>query len=316
MARPATAALRRKRRGRTIGLTLLAHRRSLIYPLIDHECPGRLQPATSSRCRFPDDTVVDVHDDLRDHGHRPEHRGRVRRVCSTSATSRSTRSAPTRAAFLASPHFGALGINLTFLGNVGPGAAGIHLPFWIIADRRGHRRRDVRRAARRTDPPAARRLPGDRDPRLRRDRAALLQEPLERHVLAQPGPDQHRAPERRTGPAASQGINPIDPPYLPFFDIIFDARSGPLARLPRHVPAAHRHRRRPQPRALAHRARLGRHPRGRDGGRDDGRQHGPDQAPRVRPRGQLRRRRRLVPGVLPRAPRPRTSSTSRSRSWS
>ena len=37
------------------------------------------------------------------------------------------------AAFLASPHFGALGINLTFLGHVGPGAAGIHLPFWIIA---------------------------------------------------------------------------------------------------------------------------------------------------------------------------------------
>ena len=36
------------------------------------------------------------------------------------------------AAFLASPHFGALGINLVFLGNVGPGAAGIHLPYWII----------------------------------------------------------------------------------------------------------------------------------------------------------------------------------------
>jgi branched-chain amino acid transport system permease protein len=26
-----------------------------------------------------------------------------------------------------------------------------------------------------------------------------------------------------------QGINPIDPPYIPFFDIIFDARSGQLA---------------------------------------------------------------------------------------
>ena len=36
------------------------------------------------------------------------------------------------AAFLASPHFGSLGINLVFLGNVGPGAAGIHLPYWII----------------------------------------------------------------------------------------------------------------------------------------------------------------------------------------
>jgi branched-chain amino acid transport system permease protein len=36
------------------------------------------------------------------------------------------------AAFLASPHFGALGINLTFLGHVGPGAAGIHIPFWLI----------------------------------------------------------------------------------------------------------------------------------------------------------------------------------------
>ena len=55
-----------------------------------------------------------------------------------------------------------------------------------------------------------------------------------------------------------QGINPIDPPFLPFFDIIFGARSGPLAAVPRAVPAADRDRRRPQPGTLAHRPGLGR----------------------------------------------------------
>ena len=36
------------------------------------------------------------------------------------------------AAFLASPHWAGIGINLTFLGNVGPGAQGVHIPFWIV----------------------------------------------------------------------------------------------------------------------------------------------------------------------------------------
>ena len=79
-----------------------------------------------------------------------------------------------------------------------------------------------------------------------------------------------------------QGINPIDPPYIPFFNIIFDARSGQLAVYLGLFLLLDRDPRRPQPRALAHRPSLGRPPRGRDGGRDDGRQHGPDQAPRVR----------------------------------
>ena len=62
-------------------------------------------------------------------------------------------------ALLASPHFG---ISPAVLGDP--------------ADRRGHRL-PLRRAARRPDAEAARRLPGDRHARLRRDHPHLSQQP-------------------------------------------------------------------------------------------------------------------------------------------
>ena len=163
------AALRRKRR-RTIGLTLLIARGPHL-PGHQPRGPGRLQPATSSRCRCPDDTVVDVHDDLRDHGHRPEHRRRLRRPARPRLRGvlrdrRLLRGVPRLAALRRARHQPDL---------PRPRRAGCRRDPPAVLDhrhRRGHRRRDLRRAARRTDPPAARRLPGDRDPRLRRDRAA------------------------------------------------------------------------------------------------------------------------------------------------
>ncbi len=150
------------------------------------------------------------------------------------------------AAFLASPHFGALGINLTFLGNVGPGAAGIHLPYWIIA------------VVAVIVVATFGALLGAPTLRLRGDYLAIVTlgfgeiVPLFFKNLSSVTfsldrrADQH--PDREPNwTGGVQGINPIDPPYLPFLDIVFGARSGPLAPYLGHVPVADRDRRRPQP---------------------------------------------------------------------
>jgi branched-chain amino acid transport system permease protein len=132
------------------------------------------------------------------------------------------------AAFLASPHWSALGLNLTFLGNVGPNAQGIHLPFWIIV-------------------PIAilvvatfGALLGAPTLRLRGDYLAIVTlgfgeiVPLVFKNLSSLTIDFSLGPIRialnnvnLTG--GVQGINPIDPPFLPFLNIVFGARSGPLA---------------------------------------------------------------------------------------
>ena len=132
------------------------------------------------------------------------------------------------AAFLASPHFGALGINLTFLGNVGPGASGIHLPFWLIA------------VIAVIVVATFGALLGAPTLRLRGDYLAIVTlgfgeiVPLVFRNLSSVtfsltlGPISIQiANENWTG--GVQGINPIDPPFLPFFNVIFGARSGPLA---------------------------------------------------------------------------------------
>ena len=99
------------------------------------------------------------------------------------------------AAFLASPHWGALGISLSS----SPTSRRIpgHPP--AVLDHRparGHHRGDVRRAAGRADAPSPRRLPRDRDPRLRRDRAGRVPEPRRRDVQLSLGPINDRARER------------------------------------------------------------------------------------------------------------------------
>ena len=100
------------------------------------------------------------------------------------------------AAFLASPHFGERQHRPVRQRRQRlPG----HPP--AVLDRppgRGARRRHVRRTAGRSDAAAARRLPGHRDPRLRRDRPGLLQEPGGHHVqLLDRRRDAHQPAERQ-----------------------------------------------------------------------------------------------------------------------
>jgi branched-chain amino acid transport system permease protein len=132
------------------------------------------------------------------------------------------------AAFLASPHFGALGINLTFLGHVGPGASGIHIPFWFIA------------VIAIIVVATFGALLGAPTLRLRGDYLAIVTlgfgeiVPLFFKNLSSVtfsltlGPVViNIANSNWTG--GVQGINPIDPPYIPILDWVFDARSGPMA---------------------------------------------------------------------------------------
>ncbi len=132
------------------------------------------------------------------------------------------------AAFLASPHFGALGINLVFLGHVGPGASGIHVPFWLIMI--------VAIIVVATFGA----LLGAPTLRLRGDYLAIVTlgfgeiVPLFFRNLSSVtfsltlGPIViSLANVNLTG--GVQGINPIDPPFIPILGWVFDARSGPMA---------------------------------------------------------------------------------------
>ena len=132
------------------------------------------------------------------------------------------------AAFLASPHFGSLGINLTFLGHVGPGAAGIHIPFWFIA------------VIAVIVVATFGALLGAPTLRLRGDYLAIVTlgfgeiVPLFFKNLSSVTFSLSLGPinillQNQNWTGGVQGINPIDPPYLPILDLVFDARSGPLA---------------------------------------------------------------------------------------
>jgi branched-chain amino acid transport system permease protein len=132
------------------------------------------------------------------------------------------------AAFLASPHFGALGINLVFLGNVGPGAAGIHVPFWII----------MIVAVIVVATFGA--LLGAPTLRLRGDYLAIVTlgfgeiVPLFFKNLSSVTFSLALGPlviniSNANWTGGVQGINPIDPPFIPILNWIFDARSGPMA---------------------------------------------------------------------------------------
>ncbi len=119
----------RRRRGRTIGLTIV-FLAVVLYPVIGHYLLAQFSRNVFP-LPYPDDTVatfmtifaimaiglniVAGFAGLLDLGY-------VAFYAIGAYT----------AAFLASPHFGQLGINLTFLGHVGPGAVGIHLPYWIV----------------------------------------------------------------------------------------------------------------------------------------------------------------------------------------
>jgi branched-chain amino acid transport system permease protein len=132
------------------------------------------------------------------------------------------------AAFLSSPHWAGLGLNLVFLGNVGPTAQGIHLPFWIIV-------------------PIAiivvatfGALLGAPTLRLRGDYLAIVTLGFGEIVPLVFKNLSSLTLQFAIGPISVnlqnvnltggvQGINPIDPPFLPILNILFDSRSGPLA---------------------------------------------------------------------------------------
>ena len=129
------------------------------------------------------------------------------------------------AAFLASPHWAALGLNIVFLGNVPAGSAGVHLPFWLVV-------------------PIAvivvatfGALLGAPTLRLRGDYLAIVTlgfgeiVPLVFKNLSQVYFSLNLGPininlnnVNLTG--GVQGINPVDPPFLPFLNIKFDAQAG------------------------------------------------------------------------------------------
>jgi branched-chain amino acid transport system permease protein len=129
------------------------------------------------------------------------------------------------AAFFASPHWALFGINIVFLGNVAPGSPGIHLPFWIIV-------------------PLAiivvatfGALLGAPTLRLRGDYLAIVTlgfgeiVPLVFKNLSSVTFSLNLGPVNINLAGANltggvQGINPVDPPFLPFFNIKFNAAAG------------------------------------------------------------------------------------------
>ena len=132
------------------------------------------------------------------------------------------------AAFLASPHWSAIGINLTFLGNVGPEAQGVHLPFWLIL------------VIAVVVVATFGALLGAPTLRLRGDYLAIVTlgfgeiVPLVFKNLSSLTLSFTLGPiviavDNVNLTGGVQGINPIDPPFLPFLNILFDSRSGPLA---------------------------------------------------------------------------------------
>ena len=129
------------------------------------------------------------------------------------------------AAFLASPHWAELGLNFVFLGNVASNSPGVHLPFWLL----------VPIAIITVATFGA--LLGAPTLRLRGDYLAIVTlgfgeiVPLVFKNLSQVTFHLNIGPiainminVNLTG--GVQGINPVDPPFLPFFNIKFDAQAG------------------------------------------------------------------------------------------
>ena len=138
------------------------------------------------------------------------------------------------------------------------------------------RDRPVRAPARHTDPAAARRLPGHRHPRVRRDRAA-------------PGRQPHRADRRRPGSLADRLPGRRGQRGTAERGVLGRQHHGTAQLrgvLVLAVDGADHHRAgdRRKPRAVPRRSVLGGHPRGRGRRRDHGRAHLQVQAVGVRHR--------------------------------
>ncbi|CAA9586055.1 MAG: Branched-chain amino acid transport system permease protein LivM, partial [uncultured Thermomicrobiales bacterium] len=136
---------------------------------------------------------------------------------------------------------------------------------------------DLRRHPRRAYPAPPRRLPGDRDPRLRRDRAELLLQRGERHQRHPRHQPDRQARHPRLGRLLAL-VRADRPAQL----VLADASRRVAHRLPDHPPL------RLPPRPL-----LAGRPRGRDRRLQHGGQPGQDEALGLRPRRVLLRVRRL-----------------------
>ena len=169
---PADAASPRSRRDIVVFVAVLVF--LIAYPFIDQALG--LQPAG----RAP----ADRH--LRPAGDGAEHRRRLRRA----ARPRLRRVLRHRRLHRRLSDVARVGLRPSRLG---PGV----LPAVLAgAGRRLHRGRHLRRPARGADAAPARRLPRDRDPRLRRDRAELLPQRRRRSPAARAG--SIRSPSRRS----------------------------------------------------------------------------------------------------------------------
>ena len=178
--------------------------------------------------------------------------------------------------------------------------SGLDLPFCPMLFVGARRRRGLRHPARRADPAAARRLPRDHDPRLRRDRPDRLPEP--RPVHRGHERDRRHLPAGGSLPVRSARSAPISPfAYLILMVVDRHVRDD------LHVPVT----------GFPDRAGLERHPRGRAGGGGERHQHRHDEAARVRARRDDGRPGRCLQRLEADDRLARTSSCSRcrSRSW-
>ena len=140
------------------------------------------------------------------------------------------------------------------------------------ADRR-RRRVLLRRAPRRADAEAARRLPRDRHAGLRRDHPDLPQQPV-----AAGQPHQRPAGHHADRPVPHRQLQLREARDHPRPRL---HRAGQVLLLPGHPRHLHHHPQ-PAPAELADRPRVGGDPRGRDRRARDGHQHAQHEAPRVR----------------------------------
>ena len=213
-------------------------------------------------------------------------------------------------AWFASQHFSNVNVHV---GGVGVGAEHARLSHLDLA-RGDHRRglRDDRRDPDRLpDPAPTRRLPRDRDARLRRDHAPdreQRRQPLRAQHHERPAGDQPDRPARLRQHAAQRRRAAHGLPELDELDaaLLLDRALPGRGHGLLLGPAAR----------LAPRASVDRDPRGRDGRRRDGRPADADEDVGVRGRRVLRRRRRGLLRELQGRHLPRATSTSTSPSSS
>ena len=211
------------------------------------------------------------------------------------------------AGWFASQQFDQVSFNFGAVG-IPDGLPGIHISMWLVLPIAGLLTMLAGHRDRPADAPPARRLPRDRDARLRRDRAAVRPQRRQRRSASTSRTARSGSP--RSTRSASAPSAPSDRPARELPPVV---RAVAVVLLDGgRDPADHRLLQRPAAR-LAARPRLDRDPRGRDRRRRDGHPADAHEDLGVRDRRLLRRRRgRLLRQLQGRArSRPTSTSTSR-----